>query len=108
MKLYATVTSERASKGQGGNEYLYVKIQGAEPGVATLLDMEIVPDEYGHAHVRKMIGSISLLRSIISAAHEQIEDKRKGERQKGERCKMPGCDRPSTQESGYRPSCDKQ
>lgn len=26
MKLYATVTSERASKGQGGNEYLDIDI----------------------------------------------------------------------------------
>lgn len=28
MKLYATVSSERASKGQGGNEYLEINIQG--------------------------------------------------------------------------------
>ncbi len=27
MKLYATTTSERASKGQGGNKYLIVNIQ---------------------------------------------------------------------------------
>lgn len=27
MKLYATTTSERASKGQGGNEYLEIDIQ---------------------------------------------------------------------------------
>ena len=27
MKLYATVTSERASKGQGGNEYLNIEIK---------------------------------------------------------------------------------
>lgn len=26
MKLYATITSERASKGQGGNKYLFVDI----------------------------------------------------------------------------------
>lgn len=26
MKLYATTTSERATKGQGGNEYLYIKV----------------------------------------------------------------------------------
>jgi hypothetical protein len=28
MKLYATTTSERASKGQGGNEYLEIEISG--------------------------------------------------------------------------------
>ena len=27
MKLYATTTSERASKGQGGNEFLNIEIQ---------------------------------------------------------------------------------
>jgi hypothetical protein len=26
MKLYATTTSERASKGQGGNEYICIKL----------------------------------------------------------------------------------
>lgn len=26
MKLYATTTSERASKGQGGNEYIYIDL----------------------------------------------------------------------------------
>lgn len=28
MKLYATVTSERATKGQGGNEYISIKLEG--------------------------------------------------------------------------------
>jgi hypothetical protein len=27
MKLYATVQSERATKGQGGNDYLFINIQ---------------------------------------------------------------------------------
>lgn len=27
MKLYATITSERASKGQGGNEYLKIIVR---------------------------------------------------------------------------------
>ncbi len=30
MKLYATVTSERASKGQGGNEYIDVDLLGKD------------------------------------------------------------------------------
>ena len=30
MKLYATVTSERASKGQGGNKYLDIEIKAQE------------------------------------------------------------------------------
>lgn len=88
MKLYATVTSEKASKGQGGNEYLYIKIQGAPPTVGSLLNIEIEPDGYGHAHIKSVNGSISLLRGIISKANEYInetiEQQRKGEKQKGE------------------------
>ena len=30
MKLYATITSERASKGQGGNEYIRVELRQAK------------------------------------------------------------------------------
>lgn len=30
MKLYATVTSERASKGQGGNDYLTIVVRNKE------------------------------------------------------------------------------
>lgn len=30
MKLYATTTSERATKGQGGNEYLRIEIMNEE------------------------------------------------------------------------------
>lgn len=35
MKLYATVTSERASKGQGGNEYLDIDINANGEGQPT-------------------------------------------------------------------------
>jgi hypothetical protein len=88
MKLYATITSERASKGQGGNEYVYIRVQGAPPAVGVLLDIELEPDGYGHAHVKKVMGSVSLLRGIISVASEYIEntleETRKGEKQKGE------------------------
>lgn len=30
MKLYATTTSERASKGQGGNDYIAIKLRVGE------------------------------------------------------------------------------
>ena len=30
MKLYATTTSERASKGQGGNDYLIIDVSGED------------------------------------------------------------------------------
>jgi len=41
MKLYATITSERATKGQGGNDYLdiYINDDGGEIGY-----LRIIPD----------------------------------------------------------------
>jgi hypothetical protein len=41
MKLYATTTSERASKGQGGNEYLDIEIQDQNRN--TILELKIIP-----------------------------------------------------------------
>ncbi|MEK9207468.1 MAG: hypothetical protein AAB922_03235 [Patescibacteria group bacterium] len=42
MKLYATVTSERASKGQGGNDYLQINIfDAAQVCHGTI---EVLPD----------------------------------------------------------------
>ncbi len=37
MKLYATTTSERASKGQGGNNYLTIAIKDESERVQLLL-----------------------------------------------------------------------
>ena len=40
MKLYATVTSERASKGQGGNDYLKIQIlAGSERKILANLEI---------------------------------------------------------------------
>ncbi len=39
MKLYAITTSERASKGQGGNEFLKIEVKNQEK--ATILVIEI-------------------------------------------------------------------
>lgn len=89
MKLYATVTSERASKGQGGNEFIQLEVQGTKPYSEKLLDIHLKPDEYGHAYVIGVSGSISLLRAIIDHANGDIErqlrEKSKGEKQKDEK-----------------------
>ena len=42
MKLYATITSERATKGQGGNEYLNINILGEKK--EPLGHIRIIPD----------------------------------------------------------------
>lgn len=43
MKLYATTTSERATKGQGGNEYLQIVVKGEDE--RSFLELEITHDQ---------------------------------------------------------------
>ncbi len=44
MKLYATTTSERASKGQGGNEFLNIEVKGEGGAVLLSLTFEPTPE----------------------------------------------------------------
>ena len=49
MKLYATIASERASKGQGGNEYLKIIIRNEKQhciGYLTVRNNKIDADSY--------------------------------------------------------------
>ncbi len=55
MKLYATVTSERASKGQGGNTHLEVTLQGGEYR-DILARFEVTPGRHaGRPFISKVI-----------------------------------------------------
>jgi len=42
MTLYATVASERASKGQGGNEYLDIEVQDKRNAIVLMMRIEEV------------------------------------------------------------------
>lgn len=91
MKLYASVSSERATKGQGGNKQLRIVLKGSEPSDGELFNMSVEPDGYGHARIRIVHGSISFLRSLVDKTNEAIEwqlelEQAKGEKEKGE-CK---------------------
>ena len=48
MKLYANVESERATKGQGGNDYLKIKLQGEDKDLTGSVLLEAV------LHIRKV------------------------------------------------------
>lgn len=77
MKLYATVTSERATKGQGGNKYLEIdilaeKVQGI-PTRKNLFKINIDVDEDNF-----------LLGSILDYSTGERTLLTKGEKQKGE------------------------
>lgn len=80
MKLYATVTSERASKGQGGNEYVYADFSVEREQVGEI-ELELLADGEWLLKYRAnelmdwdilRQGSIDILKT-------------KGKRQKGER-----------------------
>ena len=58
MKLYATVTSERASKGQGGNKYIEVKINDDKK--MPIYELAILPDSEGWLFIEN--GSARILK----------------------------------------------
>lgn len=91
MKLYATVTSERASKGQGGNEYIEITLKGEE-------------ERYSHTLIYTKNGLIlykmknNILEPVYMEKSENCQSMddilkelealptEKGEKQKGEKC----------------------
>jgi len=95
MKLYATTTSERASKGQGGNKRLEITVQGGEYR-DILARFEVKNNEENAKKYGQLPYTVNIvdgerlflvhLKSKISFYLDQTE---KGERQKGE-CKN-GC-----------------
>lgn len=88
MKLYATITSERASKGQGGNKYLEIEIQAEKlqgiPTRANIYRINLDVDDDGF-----LLGSIldysTGKRTVLhKLGRNKIELEVKGEKQKGE------------------------
>lgn len=64
MKLYATITSERASKGQGGNQFLNIVITDEKR--AKLLDMRIEHDETANNQAK--------IRCTLYTSHRSITE----------------------------------
>lgn len=85
MKLYATVTSERASKGQGGNKYLNVEILVGDKRRPTVLA------QFTAEHKDDIDGMGAGYALYDHNSRDNIywvldEEETKGEKQKGE-CK---------------------
>lgn len=87
MKLYATATSERASKGQGGNDYIDIDLQG-EGGelVARFVFMINGAEDIDKKHYILVqdpnIGAYEKMR--VALAPKNYKATLKGEKQKGE------------------------
>lgn len=73
MKLYAITTSERASKGQGGNEFIEILICGEDKEPVYQIDI----NKHGEFTV-KYFGDVDYLLRLVG----DIETK--GKKQKGE------------------------
>lgn len=74
MKLYATTTSERATKGQGGNEYIQINIKDDNEKV--FLQIDVIT--YDILEGVKYAGKI---RGVLSNTFYHLS---KGKKQKGE------------------------
>lgn len=86
MKLYATVTSERASKGQGGNDFLNIKLIVDNGNRHEIGIVRLAPHLDGwmlvidRSSVGRERGSARVYEEVITLKGE----KQKGEKQKGE------------------------
>jgi hypothetical protein len=80
MKLYATVTSERASKGQGGNKYVYADFSVDHERVG---EVELYLSDDGEWNLKFRANEL-MDWDIIRRGNIDIIETRKGEKQKGE------------------------
>jgi hypothetical protein len=88
MKLYATVTSDRASKGQGGNSFIDVYINDEEGSMLAKMRIDLATDYVGQL----ITASIDFREDIYVNGHHWLdaeirdrEYKTKGEKQKGDK-----------------------
>ena len=83
MLLYATTTSERASKGQGGNEYIDIDIKDEKKNIIAIVHVR--PSKHKGKPVvffKHDIGRTYLTTSL--AEFQAIQSIEKGNNQKGE------------------------
>ena len=66
MRLYAKITSERASKGQGGNDYLKIVISNEKKENKALLDITNDQDGFVIDYTDYATGQIMRLKEEIS------------------------------------------
>jgi hypothetical protein len=94
MKLYATTTSERASKGQGGNQYLNIMLTAGNKARALVgqLDMSIENDGTVYVDFTDMDDITTRLVSARHLDNPEAIAKAKGEKQKGECKHIPKCE----------------
>lgn len=92
MKLYATTTSERASKGQGGNEYLKIDIKDENQEAIAEIYLQRATDTLGDIIYYRTWFAERLYpwnekKSLANTSNEELlkefEEWKKGKSQKG-------------------------
>lgn len=86
MKLYATIQSDRATKGQGGNKFLDIKIQAGQEQkeiLRILINDTPLDKSYLTARIVSITGHTVFLRSLLDQINQSLEI---GKKQKGEKC----------------------
>lgn len=97
MKLYATTTSERATKGQGGNKFISIDLMTGstkESEIFATIRLNIINNVY----TLWLDGEIVKERGIFEDG--LMETRTKGERQKGELCENCGIN-PQVEDSAH-------
>lgn len=88
MKLYATTTSERATKGQGGNEYLEINITDEQGDIIANIVVKPRKFEVSHAEVFVRYNCHLTDLKVNEMANDSNDfwgvNKQKGKSQKGE------------------------
>lgn len=79
MKLYATVSSERASKAQGGNDFLRIQLYTGSAKDSRLMGAIVLENLRG-AYILRYQSEDGRKMMLESIEHE------KGEKQKGDKC----------------------
>jgi hypothetical protein len=83
MNIYATTTSERASKGQGGNKYLNIELKDEYENIILSLHYQNDDKKMYLSCVKGEFWALSALNTHTRLALNELEQK--GKSQKGEK-----------------------
>ena len=103
MKLYATITSERATRGQGGNRFLSIDLKGGSRDDNFII-ATILLDNHNFIYLKNPDGTTKAVYTFIGDPHkgahrlEDITNIAKGEKQKSESCAL--CGKPHNRTDG--------
>ena len=102
MKLYATITSERATKGQGGNKYISITIR--DEGQYPIGAIDFYPDRTARISIIDWYEvDFDQPNELHISTFNELEPKAK--KQKGEKCANKSCNNMREINSMYCETC---